>query len=111
MSAAGWNKLEWIRVTQEEPQRLGTMATGRNVNGIRLYNNVEGYGQISVNDTWMKCLAMHPYLYAGFDYNFKYLGNTTPSTSNTGEYLEVGLRPSYRLPGIPFLKIFSESRF
>ena len=75
------------------------------VNGIGLYNTVEGYGQISVNDTWMKCLAMHPYLYAGFDYNFKYLGNTTPSTSNTGEYLEVGLRPSYRLPGIPFLKI------
>ncbi|MGC8540831.1 MAG: hypothetical protein ACP5QA_09405 [Phycisphaerae bacterium] len=75
------------------------------VTGIGLYNTVEGYGQISVNDTWMKCLAMHPYLYAGFDYNFKYLGNTTPSTSNTGEYLEVGLRPSYRLPGIPFLKI------
>ena len=75
------------------------------VTGIGLYNTVEGYGQISVNDTWMKYLAMHPYLYVGFDYNYRYLGNTTSSTSGTGEYLEVGLRPSYQLPGISFMKI------
>jgi len=75
------------------------------VNGIGLYNTVEGFGQISINDTWMKYLAMHPYVYFGFDYNFKYLGNATPSTSNTGEYLEIGLRPSYRLPGLELMRI------